>query len=95
MLPPNSCDIYIIKLQQKMTLLQQFPDVSMQMRRLTQKNTQKKTGSQKDHNANGNCKELDLYYDNEFRKWHIKLALIIVFIITCLLVALVGISRLF
>jgi hypothetical protein len=80
-----------------MTLLQQFPDVSMQMRRLNQKNTQKKTGSQKEHNdnENDNGKEFTLYYDNEFRKWHYKLALIIVFIITCLLVALVGISRLF
>ena len=78
-----------------MTLIQQFPDVSMQIRQLNQKKTQKKVGSRKDHNASGNCKELDLYYDNEFRKWHIKLALIIVFIITSLLVALIGISRLF
>jgi hypothetical protein len=76
-----------------MTLLQQFPDVSMRMRRLNQKNTPSKREMQKEQNDNG--KELDLYYDNEFRKWHNKLALIIVFIITCLLAALVGISRLF
>ena len=78
-----------------MTLIQQFPDVSMQMRRLNQKKTQKKTGPQKEHYDNDNGKALDLYYDNEFRKWHNKLALIIVFIITCLLAAVVGISRLF
>jgi hypothetical protein len=78
-----------------MTLLQQFPDVSAQMRRLNQKNTQKKIGSQKEYYDNDNDKALDLYYDNEFRKWHNKLALIIVFIISCLLAALVGISRLF
>jgi hypothetical protein len=78
-----------------MTLIQQFPDVSMQMRRLNQKKTQKKTGPKKEHYDNDNGKALDLYYDNEFRKWHNKLALIIVVIITCLLAAVVGISRLF
>ena len=76
-----------------MTLIQQFPDVSMQMRQLNQKNRLKKIGSQKGHFDNG--KALGLYYDNEFRKWHIKLALIIAFIIACLLAAVVGISRLF
>ena len=78
-----------------MTFIQQFPDVSMQMRRLNQKKTQKKTGLQKEHYDSDNGKTLDLYYDNEFRKWHNKLALIIVVIITCLLAAVVGISRLF
>ena len=78
-----------------MTLIEQFPDVSMQIRRLNQKKTQKKIGSQKEHYDNDIDKELDLYYDNEFRKWHNKLALIIGFIITCLLAALVGISRFF
>jgi hypothetical protein len=65
------------------------------MRQLNQKNRQKKIVSQKEHYENDNGKELALYYDNEFRKWHNKLAIIIVLIITCLLAAVVGISRLF
>ena len=78
-----------------MNLLQQFPDVSMQVRQLNQKRTQREIGSTKGHNDNDHGKELELYYDNEFRKWHTKLALIVVFIIACLLGALVGVSQLF
>jgi hypothetical protein len=40
-------------------------------------------------------KALQLHYDSEFRKRHIKLALIIAFIITCLYTALFEASRLF
>ena len=75
-----------------MKLLHQFPDASMKVRLLSQKRTRKEIRNTKEYNGNG--KELDLYYDNEFRKWHTKLALIIVFIIAGLSAAIIAVSKL-
>ena len=78
-----------------MKLLQQFPDVSMQIRRLNLKRAQMEIVSTKEHDDNDNGKELNLYYENEFKKWHTKLAMIILFIISSLLATLIGISQFF
>jgi hypothetical protein len=75
-----------------MTLAQQFP-VSMQMERLNKKKSPVRVMGAKERGDNENS--LEVYYNNEFRKWHIKLVLIIGFIIACLFTALVGIAELF
>jgi hypothetical protein len=63
------------------------------MTRLDRKNLQKeRAGAIEQRNDDGSLK---LYYDSEFRKWHIKLVLIILCIITCLFMALLEASRLF
>jgi hypothetical protein len=77
-----------------MTLIQQFPDVTMKARLLHRKNA-KQNVSTKEHDDESNNRASELYYESEFRKWHYKLALIIVTIITCMLAALIGLAKLF
>jgi hypothetical protein len=75
-----------------MTHLRHFPE-SIEIKWIDQKKYPKGISSAKE--PNDSDKVLAVYYDNEFRKWHYKLALIIGFIITSLFVALVGILKLF
>lgn len=78
-----------------MTQLQHF-HVPIQMqgqRRSNQKNNRNDRVSMNE--GNDDDKVLALYYDNEFRKWHYKLVLIIAFIIAGLFAVLIGLSKLY
>jgi hypothetical protein len=79
-----------------MNLIQQFPDVSMQMRdKLRLKKTRKGNSGFQSRDHNDNAADLTVFYDNEFRKWHYKLGLIIVLAITGLYAVTFTISGIF
>jgi hypothetical protein len=71
--------------------LRQFPE-SIEMKRIDQKKHLKGVSAKEPNDID---KALAVYYDNEFRKWHYKLVLIIGFIITSLFVAFVGVLKFF
>jgi hypothetical protein len=68
-----------------MNLIQQFPDVSMQIRnrvKWNKKSPQEKKMSKR--NLNDNDPKVALSYDNQFKTWHYKLTLLIAVGIACL-----------
>jgi hypothetical protein len=68
-----------------MNLIQQFPDVSLQIRnrvKWNQKDRLEKRMSAE--RLKDNDPELLLFYADEFKKWHYKITVIIVLGITCL-----------
>lgn len=81
-----------------MNLVQQFPDVSLQMRNRVKRNQEshhEKRMSMRDLKPND--PELVRFYDHEFKKWHHTLTLIIAVGIACLygvILAASGIIRL-
>ncbi len=78
-----------------MNLIQQFPDVSMQMRIQSRSNQKKLRKEKQASQVNASDNTLTMFYENEFRKWHYKLLLIIVFVITSLYCTVFALSALF
>jgi hypothetical protein len=74
-----------------MNSVQQFPDISNKRRWIL--NNQRKEKLQAEQGEKRD-KQLTVFYDNEFRKWHYKLTLIIVFILTCLFFVVYSLSAL-
>jgi hypothetical protein len=78
-----------------MNLIHQFPDVSLQMRNRVKWN---KKGRQEKRMPTRHLKddpELVLFYDNEFKKWHYMLILIIALGIACLYSVVLAASGIF
>jgi hypothetical protein len=73
-----------------MNLLQQFPDTTSKSKRTFNNRRREKARAERGYDS----KRLELFYDNEFRKWHYKLVLIILFILICLFVVVYTISGL-
>jgi hypothetical protein len=64
-----------------MDYARKLPDLSSKTRWTPNNRIKNKAQAEEDKRSN---KRLKAFYDSEFRKWHYKLALIIILIITCL-----------
>jgi hypothetical protein len=84
----------LLKDTKKMNLIQQFPDVSMKMQ--DKFKSRKKSYQWKNTNAeltfDKNLVQTK-FYDNEFKKWHIKLIFIIALGVALLCFILFNVSR--
>jgi hypothetical protein len=68
-----------------MNLIQQFPDVSLQMRNRVKWNKKSRLEKRMSmRHLKDNDPEVVLFYENEFKQWHCKLTLIIALGIACL-----------
>ena len=79
-----------------MNLVQQFPDVSMNMRHKFK--SHRKNSLMRDLNLQKNQdqdKVMTKFYKDEFRKWHIKLILIIVFTVASLSIIILNVPWFF
>jgi hypothetical protein len=74
-----------------MNLVQQFPNMTNQSKWVLKNNKKEKLQAKLDESSN---KLLSVFYEKEFKKWHYKLALIIVLILTSLFFFVYTISAL-